>query len=159
MILDDIKQLKTNLPEGKRLLCIDHGSKTLGLAVSNSKLTASNPLFTIKKTKFTKDLLELKKVCEEYNIGGLIIGLPLNMDGTEGARTESVRHYAANIINAKETLGFDPVIAFCDERLSTHAAQDLINEENQMRRKKRGQVIDSLAAHAILQDALHQINT
>ncbi len=158
MAVIDISDIKTHLPKGKRLLCIDHGSKTLGLAVSNSALTSSNPLFTIKKTKFTKDLVELAKACSDYNIGGLIIGLPLNMDGTEGPRSESVRHYADNILREKETLGFDPVIAFCDERLSTHAAQEQINEENQMRSKKRKEAIDSLAAHTILQGALNELN-
>ena len=153
----ELKELKAQLPKGKRLMGIDHGSKTWGLAVSNSDLTIATPLTTIKRTKFSLDIVKLANLCKDYNIESFIIGLPLNMDGSEGPRVDSVRHFAVNLINAKDELGFEPIIAFCDERLSTHSMTDVLLEHN-IRHKNHKAVIDKLAAQVILQGALDQIN-
>lgn len=154
----DLKEVKQLMPKGQRLLGIDHGSKTLGLAISNPELSIATPLKTIHKTKFTQDLLELKKICAEWKIGGFIIGLPLNMDGTSGARVESVQHFADNILREKEKLGFEPIIAFYDERLSTSHMQDFLIEKADLSRKRRKDVIDKMAAQTILQGALDKIS-
>src|SRR4051812_33282792 len=93
--------LKSHLPKGKRLLGIDHSKKKLGLAVSNPDLTIATPLKTLTRTKFTEDVKTLGKICQEYGVGGFIIGLPLNMDDSEGPRVDSVRHFADNLLTAE----------------------------------------------------------
>ena len=157
MPIIELKDLKHPLPEGKRLMGIDHGSKTWGLAVSNSDLTIATPLTTIQRTKFKLDIEKLSKLCKEYDVAGFIIGLPLNMDGSEGPRVDSVRHFAQNLMDAKEALDFDPLIAFFDERLSSHAMHDFLLDQD-VRHKKHKAVIDKLAAQTILQGGLDKIN-
>jgi len=156
MAIFELKELKIHLPKGKRLMGIDHGSKTWGLAVSTPELNIATPLTTIKRSKFKLDIVKLANLCEDYNIAGFIIGLPLNMDGSEGPRVDSVRHFAVNLINAKDELGFEPIIAFFDERLSTFEMTDFLLEQN-IRHKNHKKVIDKLAAQTILQGALNKI--
>lgn len=153
----ELNEIKELMPKRKRLLGIDHGTKTWGLAIANPAMTMATPLKTIRFTKFSKNILELAAICKEWEIGGFIIGLPLNMDGTSGGRVESVRHFGDNLINAKDILGFDPIIAFFDERLSTHTVESFLIEEINLSREKRAQVIDKLAAQVILQGALNEI--
>ena len=133
---------------------MDHGEKTLGLALSNPELTIATPLKTLRGKTFTENLKELAVVCREYNVAGFVVGLPLNMDDSEGPRAQSVRHFGLNLIRAKDTLGFEPVIAFVDERLSSYAAEDFLTEERGMKRRKHKDVIDALAASHILKAAL-----
>ena len=153
-----LKELKTALPKGKRLMGIDQGKKTLGLALSNPDLTIATPLKTIERSKFTQDVKTLADICREYGVGGFVIGLPLNMDDSEGPRTDSVRHFADNLVQAKEIFGFELLIAFFDERLSTYAVDDFLNEHAGISRKRRDEVIDKLAAQLILQGALEKMN-
>lgn len=154
-----IKELRGRLPPKTRLLGVDHGEKTLGLAFSNPELTIATPFKTLPRLKFTENLKQLAALCKEYGVGGLVIGLPINMDGTEGKRCESVRSWGQNLMNAKAVLGFDPVIAYFDERLSTFAVEDFLIEERRMKNaKKRDEVVDSLAASHILQGALDELN-
>lgn len=155
----ELNKIKEHLPKRKTLLGIDHGTKTWGLAIADHRLSIATPLKTILFTKFSKNILELAEICKEWEVGGFIIGLPLNMDGTSGPRVESVRHFGDNLINAKNTLGFDPVIAFFDERLSTHTVESFLIEEIDLSREKRAQVIDKLAAQVILQGALNKIKS
>lgn len=157
MAVVTLKDLKSNLPKGKRLMGIDQSKKALGLALSNPELTIATPLKTIARTKFAEDVKALAAVCREYEVAGFVIGLPLNMDGTEGPRVDSVRHFALNLIAAKETLGFEPLIAFTDERLSTSAADDLLSEHTRLSRRERDGIIDQLAAQMILQGALEEM--
>lgn len=152
----ELSALKALLPKGKRLIGIDHGSKTWGLAVSSPDLMLATPLTTIKRTKFSLDIVKLATLCKEYGAAGFIIGLPLNMDGSSGPRVDSVRHFAQNLIDAKEVLGFEPVLAFFDERLSTYAVEDLMLTHD-VSRKKRAAAVDKLAAATILQGALDKI--
>lgn len=147
-------ELKQHLPPHSRVMGIDHGSKTLGIALSDPMLSIATPLKTLARTKFTENLKQIAEICSEYGVRGFVIGLPLHMNGDEGARVDSVRSFGRNIINARDVLGFDPLIAFHDERLSTFAVESFLIEERNMSRKKRATVIDALAAQHILQGAL-----
>lgn len=153
-----IKELRSLLRPKSRLLGMDHGEKTLGLALSNPELTIATPLKTLRGKNFTENLKSLTALCREYEIGGFIIGLPLNMDDSEGPRAQSVRHFGLNLIRAKDTLGFEPVIAFVDERLSSYAAEDFLSEQRGMKRDKQKDIIDALAAANILKAGLDLIN-
>lgn len=152
-----IKELKAEIlrrqkegARGLRLMGIDQSKNALGLALSNPELTMATPLRTIRRTKFAADLKKLSALCKEYGVTGFVIGLPLHMDGSEGPRTDSVRHFAQNLIAGKETLGFDPSIAFYDERLSTFEADDLLKAAGTRRQNAK----DSIAAHIMLTEAL-----
>ena len=146
-----LSDLPAQLTPGQRLLGLDTGEKTIGLAVSDPRLTVASPVGTLRRGKFTKDAAALAEICEARNIGGLVIGLPVNMDGSEGPRCQSVRQFAANLM---EQAGFSLPIAFWDERLSTAAVERLLIEEADMTRRRRGQVVDKMAAAYILQGAL-----
>jgi len=148
-----LKELKANLAPNQRLLGLDQGTKTIGLALSDPNLSFATPLETIKRTKFTQDVKRIAQVIKDYNVGGLVIGLPLNMDGSEGPRCVSVRHFGDNLMRS-DAFETEPIITFCDERLSTHAVETFLIEERDMSRKKRKDVIDALAAQCILQGAL-----
>lgn len=157
MAIVAIKELRSHLPPKSRLLGMDHGEKTLGLALSNPELTIATPLKTLRRTTFTENLKDLSAISREYNVRGFVIGLPLNMDDSEGPRAQSVRHFAANLLKAKDAIGFDPVITFFDERLSSFAVEDFLSEERKMPHKKRKEIIDALAAAHILKGALEAL--
>jgi putative holliday junction resolvase len=149
-----VTELAARLAPGQRLLGLDAGAKTIGVAVSDSALKVASPLETIKRGKFTEDAARLAVLCEEYRIGGLVIGLPRNMDGSEGPRCQSVRQLARNLT---EKAGFTQPVAFWDERLSTAAVERFLVDEADMTRKRRAQVVDKMAAAYILQGALDAI--
>lgn len=149
-----IKELRAALPAKTRLLGVDHGEKTLGLALASHDLSIATPLKTLKRTTFSENARELAKICKEYEVGGFLIGLPVHMNGDEGKRAESVRSFGHNLLRFKDILGFEPIICFWDERLSTSAMQRFLIEEADVSRKRRGEVIDKLAATHILQGAL-----
>lgn len=153
MILD-LSDLAAGLTRHQRLLGLDVGEKTIGLAVSDPGLVVASPVGTVRRTKFTLDARELAKTIRDYGVGGLVIGLPLNMDGSEGPRAESVRQFARNLIERADLLGAEPAIAFWDERLSTAAVERFMIAEADMTRKRRGEVVDRMAAAYILQGAL-----
>jgi putative Holliday junction resolvase len=134
---------------GRRLLGFDVGEKTIGLALSDASLLTATPLETIRRRKFTADAERIAAICAEHNVGGLVIGLPVNMDGSEGPRAQSTRQFARNI-DAKLGLPY----AFWDERLSTAAVERMLVDEADMTRKRRGEVVDKLAASYILQGML-----
>ena len=149
-----VTDLPARLARGERLLGLDPGSKTIGVAVSDSALKVASPLETIRRGKFADDAARLAALCKEYRIGGLVIGLPMNMDGSEGPRCQSVRQLARNLV---EKAGFTQPIAFWDERLSTAAVERFLVDEADMTRKRRGEVVDRMAAAYILQGALDAI--
>ena len=149
-----VTELAARLRPGQRLLGLDPGSKTIGVAISDSALKVASPLETIKRAKFTQDAARLSEICRDYRVGGLIIGLPVNMDGSEGPRCQSVRALARNL---KEKAGLDLPVAFWDERLSTAAVERFLVDEADMTRKRRGEVVDKMAAAYILQGALDAI--
>lgn len=141
------------LAPGSRLLGLDLGSKTIGLAISDPGLQVASPIDTIRRTKFTQDAIILEGTVTERRVGGLVIGLPINMDGSEGGRCQSTRQFAANLI----ACGFALPIAFWDERLSSAAVERFLIDEADMRRNKRALVIDKMAAAYILQGALDRL--
>ena len=148
MVAADLAALREALPRNQRLLGLDLGEKTIGLALSDPALSVASPITTIKRTKFTADATALLKLAAERGVGGLVIGLPLNMDGTEGPRCQSVRQFAANLLKLK-----DLPILFWDERMSTMAVErEMIAHD--VTRAKRDKVVDQAAAAFILQGAL-----
>ena len=147
----DLQDLPGLLGPRQRLLGLDLGEKTIGLALSDSALSLASPLETVRRQKFTKDAEALKRVIEERNVGGLVLGLPVNMDGSEGRRCEQTRSFAQNL---KSVAGIELPIAYWDERLSTSAVERFLIGEADMTRKRRGEVVDKMAAAYILQGAL-----
>ena len=149
MAIVEMNNLRKTVKRGERLLGLDLGSKTIGLAISDSGFMIASPLETIRRKKFTLDALALKAIIDERQIGGLVLGLPKNMDGSDGPRVQSTRQFAANLLER-----FDIPIAFWDERLSTMAVERLLVNEADMSRQKRSAVVDKMAASYILQGAL-----
>lgn len=151
MICPDIPAFAAALPGMGALAGLDLGTKTIGLAVSDSFRQVATPLHTIRRVKFTQDAAALLRITEERAICGLVLGLPLNMDGSEGPRVQSTRAFARNL----ERLT-DLPITFWDERLSTVAAERALLEADTSR-KRRAEVIDHVAAGYILQGALDRL--
>ncbi|MFN0116435.1 MAG: Holliday junction resolvase RuvX [Paracoccaceae bacterium] len=151
MILTGIADFAAALPAGRAVAGLDLGEKTIGVAVSDARARIATPLLTIRRVKFTADAGALLKIAGARGIGGLILGLPVNMDGTEGPRCQSVRAFARNL----EKLTGLP-IGFWDERLSTVAAERVLIAADTSR-KRRAEVIDHVAAAYILQGALDRM--
>jgi len=148
----ELRALKEALPRGKRLLGLDVGSKTVGLALSDTLFTVATPLETLKRgKKFAPDGEKLAKLIAERDVGGLVIGWPVNMDGSEGPRCQSTRAFARNL----DAL-IDLPYAFWDERLSTAAVERTLIEADRSR-ARRAELVDKLAASYILQGALHAL--
>jgi putative Holliday junction resolvase len=151
-MITDLKDLKSRLKTGQRLLGLDLGSKTIGLALSDVMLGIASPMETIRRRKFTTDAERLLQIIGEQNVGGLVLGLPMNMDGSEGPRCQSTRQFAANMLEK-----IDIPIAFQDERMSTMAVtRTLLNADAS--RKRRGELVDKMAAAYILQGALDYLS-
>jgi len=136
-----------------RLLGLDLGSKTIGLALSDITWSIASPLETIRRRKFSVDVDRLFALIDEHAVGGLVLGLPLNMDGSEGPRCQSTRAFANNVLALR-----DLPIVLQDERLSTAAVQRMLVEEMDSTRKRRAEVVDKLAAAYILQGLLDRLN-
>lgn len=151
MINDDIADFAAALPPGGAILGLDLGEKTIGVAVSDALLSGANALETIRRRKFGLDAARLLEIASGRQAGGMILGLPRNMDGSEGPRCQSTRAFARNL--ARLT---DLPIGFWDERLSTVAAERALIEAD-LTRKRRNQVIDAVAATYILQGALDRL--
>lgn len=147
----ELEQFHAALAPGARLIGIDVGTKTLGLALSDVLRTVASPLETIRRRKFSLDAARLLELATEHRIGGFVIGLPANLDGSEGPRAQSTRAFARNLANLTPL----PML-FWDERLSTAAAERTLIEADASR-KRRGEVIDKLAATIILQTALDRM--
>ena len=154
MICTDIESFAAAIPAGRGLMGLDLGTKTIGVAVSDRLLSAATPLETLKRVKFTTDAARLAEIAGKREIGGVILGLPANMDGSEGPRAQSTRAFARNLTRVP---GFEGLpIAFWDERLSTVAADRALLEADTTR-KRRAEVIDAVAAGYILQGALDRL--
>jgi putative Holliday junction resolvase len=139
------------LPPTGKLLGLDLGTKTIGVAISDGMRYSATPLETIKRTKFTQDAERLIALIAQNAAVGIVLGLPLNMDGSEGPRVQSTRAFARSLAQ-KVTL---PIV-FWDERLSTSAVTRMMIEAD-LRRDKRAEVVDKLAASYILQGALDRL--
>jgi len=165
-MIDRLENIVKSCPQGVRLLGMDVGKKTIGLAVADSALGLATPLLTVRRTKFSKDIKELEIVIRDYEIGGYVIGYPLNMDGSEGPKCQSVRDFSHEF-EAQLSAGLKPKeglwVALYDERLSTASVESFVDESvdySRRKAKERG-VTDKLAAQVILQSALDfmQLNT
>ena len=146
-----IEDLAPRLPTEARLLGLDVGTKTIGMALSDVTRSVATPYETIRRTKFTTDAKTILEVIETNQVGALLIGLPLNMDGSEGPRAQSTRAFARNLARL-----VDVPLVFWDERLSTAAVERHLIEADASR-KRRAQVIDRMAAAYILQGALDRL--
>lgn len=151
MICETIEDFVAALPPMRALAGLDLGEKTIGVAVSDRMLSVASPLQTIRRSKFTADAAALLVLTDARQIGGLVLGLPRNMDGSEGPRCQSTRAFARNLSRLT-----DMPIGFWDERLSTVAAERALLEADTSR-KRRSEVIDHVAAGYILQGALDRI--
>lgn len=149
MAVCKVNELKGFLARNQAILGLDLGTKTIGMALSDVGYMVAGPLATIPRTKFTADMAALETVIAKHNVGALVIGLPVQMDGTEGPRAQAARAFAREVLKRKEL-----PIAFWDERLSTAAVQRMLTDEADMSRKRRAEVVDKAAAAYILQGAL-----
>jgi len=150
-VFDDPAAFAAALPAGRALMGLDLGTKTIGVAVSDTARRIASPLETIRRTKFTADAARLLALVDGRAIGGLVLGLPRNMDGSEGPRAQSARAVARNLA------ALTPLpIALWDERLSTVAAERALLEADTSRRR-RAEVIDHVAAGFILQGLLDRL--
>jgi putative Holliday junction resolvase len=148
MILNDPAELREAAPPGKRLMGLDVGTKTIGLALSDTRRVIATPLETIRRRRFREDTARLLALIDTHDIGGLMIGLPLTLAGTDGPRTQSVRQFARNLVALRDL----PVVLW-DERLSTVAVtREMIAAD--LTRKRRGEIVDRVAAAYILQGYL-----
>jgi putative holliday junction resolvase len=157
MPIVDFAQLKALLARGGRVMALDVGSKTIGVASSDITRTLATPITTLKRTKLAPDLAALAELAARHDTKALLIGLPLNMDGSEGPRCQSVRQFAANIErHAPPALALLP-LAFQDERLSTQAVTRGMIDDYDMSRAKRAERVDAAAAAWILESALDRL--
>ncbi|MCU4651829.1 Holliday junction resolvase RuvX [Roseibacterium sp. SDUM158016] len=154
MICEDMAEFAAALPRARGIAGLDLGTKTIGVAVSDRLLSVATPLVTLRRDKFTKDAEQLAVIVEERELGGIVLGLPRNMDGSEGPRAQSTRAFARNLARLPAFAGLP--IAFWDERLSTVAAERALLEADTSR-KRRAEVIDAVAAGYILQGALDRL--
>jgi putative Holliday junction resolvase len=148
----ELTELRGALAQGKRVLALDLGEKTIGVAISDATLTVATPIEIIRRTKFTADAERLAVLVREREAGAFLLGLPINMDGTEGKRCQSVRAFAANLLAR-----LDLPLVFWDERLSTAAVERMLIDEADMSRQRRREVVDKAAAAYILQGALDRL--
>ena len=144
-------QLAEKKKESMRLLGVDLGSKTIGLAVSDPLLKIASPITTLKRSKLSSNAIEFSNIIKNYQIGGIIVGLPINMDGTEGPRVQATRDWSLDLARILTI-----PVAFWDERLSTVAVERMMLKAD-MTRNKRAAKIDQAAAAYILQGALDNI--
>jgi len=151
VICAKISEFTAALPGMRSVMGLDLGTKTIGVALSDRLWSVASPHETVKRRKFTADAARLLEIAAAREVGGLILGLPRNMDGSEGPRCQSTRAFARNL----EKLT-DLPIGFWDERLSTVAAERALLEADASR-KRRAEVIDSVAASYILQGVLDRM--
>jgi putative holliday junction resolvase len=148
MLLNNPAELRQAIPPGRRLLGLDVGSKTIGTALSDTRLVIASPLETIRRRRFRDDSATLFALIDRHVVGGLVIGLPLSLAGGDSPRTQSVRQFARNVLALR-----DLPVAFWDERMSTAAVtREMIAHD--MTRKRRAEIVDRVAAAYILQGFL-----
>jgi len=152
MIIENMEMFRSECPHGA-IMGLDLGTKTIGVAVSDLMRSVASPLETIQRKKFTNDAKALEAIVSDRTIKGVILGLPRNMDGSEGPRAQSTRAFARNLEQALPEL----ILSFWDERLSTVAAERVLLEADTSR-QRRAEVIDHVAAGFILQGALDRLS-
>ena len=154
MIFEKVSELMKTFPKGKRLLGLDIGKKNIGIAISDPGLKIASPNSNLKRTKLKKDIESLEQIVLDKNIGGLICGLPIKLDGSEGKACQSIRQFVKDV-NAELSIG----ISFWDERLSTVAVERVLIQEANLSRQRRAQIVDKVAAVYILQSALDYLSS
>ena len=148
-----VDELAAGLARGERLLGLDLGTRTIGIALSDVERLIATPLETIKRRKFTPDAERLHAIATRFGVGGLVVGLPLNMDGSEGPRVQATRAFMRNL---RPILGLP--FAYWDERLSTAAVTRALLDADASR-ARRAEVVDKRAAAYILQGALNRLRS
>lgn len=160
MAMSKLEALRDALAPGERLAGLDVGSKTIGVAVSDPGLMVASPVGTVRRRKIDADIQALRDILGDRRIGAFVIGLPVNMDGSEGPRAQSTRAFAENLM-ARGHLLYQPkrpvTVAFWDERWSTTAVTRAMVEEADMTRSRRARQVDQAAAGYILQGALDAV--
>lgn len=144
-----LEEFSCALEAGRRLIGLDPGSTLIGVALSDDTRTIASPHSTVARSKWSKDAASIEAIAREYRVAGLVIGYPVNMDGSEGPRCQSVRQMAKNLA-AHLAL---PILLW-DERLSTSAVTRMMIDEGDLSRARRAQLVDKLAATYMLQGAL-----
>lgn len=153
MAVIELADLPSATPPRTPWLGLDLGEKTIGVAASDRERMIASPLELIRRTKFSADADRVLELMRSREASALVIGLPVNMDGTEGPRCQSARAFARNLLRLK----VDLPVAFWDERLSTAAVQRMLTFEADMTRSRRAEVVDKTAAAYILQGALDRL--
>jgi putative Holliday junction resolvase len=154
MAVIDLLELPALLPRHAPVVGLDLGEKTIGVAVSDISLAVASPLELIRKVKFTDDANALFKLMDGRGAAGVVIGLPVNMDGTEGPRCQSARAFGRNLLRLR-----DLPIAFWDERMSSMAVNRMLIDEADVTRARRAELVDKAAAAWILQGALDRLRS
>jgi len=152
MAIVSLNEMATTVKIGERLLGLDLGAKTIGLALSDVMRTIATPMETIRRTKFTKDAEILISIIKREEVGALVLGMPFSMDGSEGPRCQSTRQFVANLLEK-----IDIPVVLWDERLSSAAVERVLIGDVDMTRKRRRDVVDKAAAAYILQGALDAV--
>ena len=150
----DLSELSAACPPNTPWLGLDLGENTIGVSVSDTGRIIASPLELIRKTKFTQEANRLFSLIDGREVGAIVIGLPLNMDGTEGVRCQSNRAFARNLLRLREI-----PIAFWDERMSTMAVNRFLIDQLDASRAKRAGLVDQMAAAWILQGALERLRS
>ncbi len=151
MAICDLTEMSGLLAPGARLMGLDLGAKTIGIAVSDATRTIATARTTLRRTRLSRDIEMLRALIAEEGIGGIVVGLPVNMDGSEGPRAQSARDVAGRLADA-----LAPPVALWDERWSTVAAERSLLAAD-LSRRKRARVVDQVAAAYILQGALDRL--
>ncbi len=161
-MIDLLENIIKHRPHDVNLMGLDIGSKTIGVALCDTTQQIATPLTTIKRTKFSRDLKALEEIIRDYDVGGYVLGYPLNMDGSAGPKCQSIRDFGLELENQLSD-DLKPAgglwIALWDERLSTNTVESFVdrNVDISKRRAKDTGLIDKLAAQLILQGALEYI--
>ncbi|KRB44700.1 MAG: Holliday junction resolvase RuvX [Pseudomonadota bacterium] len=154
MAVVELTEIPALIPRYSALIGLDLGEKTIGVAVSDTTRMVASPLELIRKTKFTQEANRLFSLIDGREVGAIVIGLPINMDGTEGVRCQSNRAFARNLLRLREI-----PIAFWDERMSTMAVNRFLIDQLDASRAKRAGLVDQMAAAWILQGALERLRS
>lgn len=152
MAVLELAEFANLIKQHDRLLGIDLGTKTIGIAISDVMRMVASPVETLAKGKFSKDVVKIKTLIDREEVGGIVIGLPVEMDGTQGKRAQATKAFASNL--SRE---IDLPILLWDERLSTVAVERMLIGEADMTRKRRAEVVDRAAAAFILQGVLEAL--
>lgn len=157
MAVRNVAEIKGILAPGERLMGLDLGSRTIGMAVSDPGLAVASPIGTLRRGKFADDARALAAAARERAVRVFVVGYPLDMDGTVGPAAQSAEAFARNLCARADLFGREPEAVLWDERMSTMAVNRFLIGEADMTRKRRGEVVDRMAAAYILQGALDAI--